>query len=82
MTIRRPAANNRIIIDLDGPDGNAYFLLGYVTRLCNDLGYTDEQRQNIIKDMTSSDYVHLVQVFDSHFGQFVTLTTTQEDLLN
>ena len=27
----------------------------------------------IVRDMMSSDYEHAVKVFDSHFGDFVTL---------
>ena len=33
----------------------------------------DLDGDKIIEDMMSSDYEHAVKVFDSHFGDFVTL---------
>ncbi len=59
-----------IIIDLTGPDGNAFALLGYASRFCSQLGLDFKK----IKDqMTSSDYENLIKVFDGYFGSFVIL---------
>lgn len=58
----------KIVVDLDGPDGNAFFLLGLARKLCRDIG-TDPVP--IVADMTSQDYEHLVQVFDACFGEYV-----------
>jgi hypothetical protein len=60
----------QIEIDLTGPDGNAFALMAYAGRFAKQLGLDKEA---IIKDMMSSDYEHLLQVFDKHFGSFVTL---------
>lgn len=59
-----------IEIDLTSPQGNAFFLLGTAQKLCKQL-HLDSQP--ILDDMKSGDYEHLVQVFDNHFGDFVTL---------
>ena len=68
--IRDKQQQSEIVIDLTGPDGNAYALLAYAKRFAQqfDLDF------NQIKDeMTSGDYENLVQVFDEYFGDFVVL---------
>ena len=57
-------------IDLLGPQGNAYFLLGTANRLGKQL---DLDVDKIIDDMESSDYENLIKVFDKHFGSIVDL---------
>jgi hypothetical protein len=59
-----------IEIDLTGPDGNAFVLLGRARRFARQLGL-DENK--IHGEMTSGDYENLIQVFDKYFGHFVTL---------
>ena len=68
--IKKKKQNSKIEIDLTGPDGNAFVLISYGTRLAKQLGLD----QKVIRaDMMSGDYENLVKVFDNHFGQFVTL---------
>lgn len=74
MTIRRPDKSRKIEIDLDGPDGNAYFLLGTAARLTEELHLKGADA--IMNDMMSSDYEHLVEVFDEHFGDYVDLISS------
>lgn len=57
-------------IDLKSPQGNAFFLLGTAGKLAKQLGLDEEA---ILEDMKSSDYEHLIQVFDQHFGDFIDL---------
>jgi hypothetical protein len=59
-----------IVIDLTGPEGNAFFLLGKAREFAKQLGIP---HQPIEDDMMSGDYEHLIQVFDKHFGNFVIL---------
>ena len=59
-----------IEIDLTGPDGNAFFLLGTAGRLAKQLGLNSKEIQ---AEMMRGNYEHLVGVFDRHFGNFVTL---------
>jgi hypothetical protein len=65
--IQRP---NQIIIDLTGPDGNAFVLMGYAKRFAKQLGLDSNK---IINEMTSGNYEHLLEVFDNAFGSFVIL---------
>ena len=59
-----------IVIDLTGPDGNAFALMGYATRFAKQLKFDDKK---IIDEMTQGDYEHLLETFDKYFGSFVTL---------
>lgn len=85
MTIRKKTNSGRISLDLTGPDGNAYVLLGTAQRLYKDLVrnevirpfekpdggyYTDKE---VLDEMKSGDYEHLVETFDRFFGDFVDL---------
>ena len=62
-----------IVVDLTGPDGNAFALISLATRLAKQLGI-DSHTINVIKTkMMSGDYEHLLKVFDKYFGDFVIL---------
>jgi hypothetical protein len=63
----------QIIIDLTGPDGNAFALMGYARRFARQLGYSKEDQNQLLELMTSGDYENLLEVFDDHFGSFVIL---------
>ena len=71
--IREKAIPHDIVIDLDGPDGNAFVLLGSAKRFARQLCYNDIETDSMLADMRSSDYEHLLEVFDKHFGDFVIL---------
>ena len=68
--IRKKQPKKEIIIDLTGPEGNAFVLLGYAKRFAKQLELNSEE---IISNMTSGDYEHLLEVFDENFGDFVIL---------
>jgi hypothetical protein len=68
--IRKKQQPKEIIIDLTGPDGNAFALMGYAKRFARQLGLDSSK---IINEMTSGDYEHLLEVFDKNFGSFVIL---------
>ena len=59
-----------IVIDLTGPDGNAFVLMGYAKNFARQL---DLDADVIIKEMRSGDYENLLHVFDNYFGSFVIL---------
>jgi hypothetical protein len=59
-----------IEIDLTGPDGNAFVLLGMAARFAKQLGLDGKAIQ---AEMMSGDYENLVNAFDKNFGHFVTL---------
>ena len=57
-------------IDLTGPQGNAYYLLGTAKAFAKQLNLDDEA---ILEEMQESDYENLITVFDKHFGDYVDL---------
>jgi hypothetical protein len=68
--IREKAPQTEIVIDLTGPEGNAFVLLGYAKRFAKQLDIDFDEIQS---EMTSGDYENLIEVFDSYFGDFVIL---------
>ena len=58
------------VIDLNGPDGNAYSLMAYGSQYARILGLDWKE---IRKEMMSGDYENLIRVFDEHFGAYVIL---------
>ena len=70
MAIVKKSKQREIVIDLTGPDGNVFVLMGYARRFARDLGLDGNK---IISEMQSSDYENAVEVFDNYFGSFVIL---------
>lgn len=70
MAIVKKPKQNGITIDLTGPQGNAFYLLGTANNLAKQLGLNGKE---IMEEMKSGDYENLLQVFDKNFGSIVTL---------
>ena len=68
--IDKDKVKKEIIIDLTGPEGNAFYLLGLAKKLSKELKMDFSSVQ---KEMTSGNYENLLEVFDNHFGNIVTL---------
>lgn len=68
--IKSKSKTRGIEIDLTGPQGNAFFLLGTASNLAKQL---ELDGSKIMEEMKSGDYENLLQVFDRHFGSLVTL---------
>jgi hypothetical protein len=62
--------HRQTVIDLTGPQGNAYYLLGQAGQYARQLGLDSDQ---IITEMKSGNYENLVAVFDHYFGDYVIL---------
>tara|TARA_B100000401_G_C52668803_1_gene653785 strand:- start:445 stop:672 length:228 start_codon:yes stop_codon:yes gene_type:complete len=62
-----------IEIDLTGPDGNAFVLMGYAKRFGKQVGMSNSYINEMLEKMMSSDYENLIKVFDDEFGSVVTL---------
>jgi hypothetical protein len=62
-----------IIIDLAGPQGNAFALMGTAKNLGKHIGMKKEDLNLLIERMTSGDYENLLLEFDKAFGAFVIL---------
>tara|TARA_R110002074_G_scaffold182526_1_gene347440 strand:- start:249 stop:473 length:225 start_codon:yes stop_codon:yes gene_type:complete len=71
--IRDKQEQNEIIIDLTGPQGNAFYLIGLAKKLAKQLGFDDERIEEMLYDMKTGDYDNLIQEFDDYFGEFVIL---------
>ena len=69
MTIKKKN-RNKVEIDLTGEQGNVFYLIGQASRFSDMMGLNTKK---IINDMMSGDYENAIQVFDKHFGHFVTL---------
>ena len=70
MAIKKKVQKSGIEIDLTGPDGNAFVLIGIAGNLAKQLGL---DKAAIQAEMMSGDYENLIKVFDKNFGHFVTL---------
>ena len=61
---------SKMKIDLRGPEGNAYMLLGIARNLARQLS---KDWDPIRTKMTSGDYENLIKVFDKEFGDYADL---------
>ena len=62
-------------IDLTGPQGNAFVLMGIARNLAKQL---DKDGNAITTEMRSGDYDNLVAVFEREFGEYVTLYRAED----
>jgi len=60
----------KLEIDLTGPDGNVFTLIGIGGRLCKQLGKNSDI---FTRRMMSGDYENAINTFEEYFGDFVTL---------
>lgn len=68
--IRNKKAKSHQVIDLTGPEGNAWVLMGYARNYAKQLGLNSA---TITEEMMAGDYENLLEVFDSYFGAYVIL---------
>jgi hypothetical protein len=68
--IKKKPTNRNLEIDLTGPQGNAFFLIGTARNLAKQLG---KDSKEITNRMMSGDYENLLKIFDEEFGSIVTL---------
>lgn len=64
-----------LCLDVSGPEGNSFVLLGHAARLSRELGF---DKDAITAEMKAGDYRHLVETFERHFGDVVTLVNKEE----
>ena len=60
------------VIDLKGPSGNAFALMGYAVDLLRQLDRRDEVH-TMRTDMMSGDYNNLLRIFEENFSDYVEL---------
>ena len=66
----RDRVDSTPVIDLTGPQGNAFFLMGQAGQYARQLGLDGDM---IINEMKSGNNENLVQVFDRYYGYYVIL---------
>ena len=71
--------NRKPVINIDGPEGNAFVLMGKATWFAKQLGLN---RKQIVTEMTSGDYLHLLRTFEKYFGEVCILETENPEYLN
>ena len=71
MAILSKDTYKKQVIDLTGPQGNAFYLLGLASKLSKQVGI--EHEGFILDDMKSGDYEHLIKTFDHYFGDVIDL---------
>ena len=59
-----------VTINLRGPEGNAFSLIGQAREYARQL---DLDKNIITERMMSGDYENLLKVFEEYFGDYVTL---------
>ena len=65
------------VIDIDGPDGNAFMLMGIGANfLRKNLGYTEDEIDDFHDEMMAGDYENLLLVFDKYLGDYFDLHRT------
>ena len=61
----------RVLVNLDGPEGNAFSILGCIQRELKRAGVSKDERDEFINSATSGNYEHLLSVC----GEWVTFGT-------
>lgn len=73
---KNPKLLENVTIDISGPDGNAFALMGYAKRFARQL---DMDFKPIQQEMMSGNYDHLLDVFNKYFGNVVDLVGYDKD---
>ncbi len=60
-------------IDLQGPQGNAYALIGIAKSLGKQLAFPMDKTEGIVVDMMQGSYQNLLTVFEHNFCEYVQL---------
>ena len=69
----KPLGPTPIEIDLNGPRGNAFYLLALAQDLSQKLGHDKSRTERILEEMKLYNYECLLNTFDREFGLLVTL---------
>lgn len=79
-TLKRTYGTGHIPIDLSGPQGNVYAIIGQARMTARDLCWTEEQTKALMDEMTAKKkYVEVLEVFEAKFGDLFTLYRDEED---
>lgn len=74
----RKTESREHIINLDGPEGNAFLLLSRAKQLSEKL---NKDFTSISEEMRKGDYINLLRVFERNFGEHVIFETENKHYL-
>jgi len=63
-----------IYVDLSGPQGNAFYLIGLGKKIGIQLERDRKRVNDVVNEMMAGDYDHLLEVFEREYGEFVEFT--------
>ena len=69
------------VIDLQGPQGNAFALMGYADDFLRQMDRRDEFNA-MRTEMMSGDYDNLIRIFEKNFGDYVTLVGNPNEIFD
>ncbi len=78
MSVELKPKLDKMFIDIDGPNGNAFYLMAVARDFSKTLDLDEDE---ILEDMKMGDYMNLLKVFDDNFGEFVVLQTENAEYL-
>ena len=78
MSVELKPKLDKVFIDIDGPNGNAFYLMAVARDFSKTLDLDEDE---ILEDMKMGDYMNLLKVFDDNFGEFVVLQTENAEYL-
>lgn len=68
IVAKETKAMKQVEIDLTGPEGNAFILIGYANKWARQMGLDVKEVQ---RELMSGDYEHLLSVIEKYFGEYV-----------
>jgi hypothetical protein len=78
MAVELKPKLDKMYIDIDGPNGNAFYLMAVARDFSKTLDLDEDE---ILADMKTGDYLNLLNVFEENFGDFVVLQTENPEYL-
>jgi len=69
------------VIDLQGPQGNAFALMAYADDFLRQMGRRHEFKA-MRTDMMSGDYDNLIRIFEKNFSEYVTLVGKPDEVFD
>lgn len=69
------------VINLDGPQGNAFAVMGFVTSILKQIGYDADAISEVMADMQSKDYLHLISVGYAYTQHYTIWETDEESYI-
>ena len=78
MAVELKPKLDKTYIDIDGPNGNAFYLMAVARDFSKTLDLDEDE---ILGDMKTGDYLNLLNVFEDNFGDFVVLQTENPEYL-